>query len=237
METTAPSLSTALATGLVNLLDALIQFLPQLILGFIVLGLGIILAKWAKILIVRGIKSLRLGEVLGTTSLGKFYQASHLEPKLEALAGEVSRWLILYLFLISALDIFGLDDIAELLKNLLNYLPNLLSALIIFLIGFFAAGFIEQLVKNVLAPIDLSSARLAGKVASYTIVIFALIIAVGELGIAKEYILILFSGFVALIVLALGLAFGLGAKDLVAQVLNRWYHHVSLKPLPKKKSA
>ena len=95
------------------------------------------------------------------------------------------------------------------------------------IVGIIAAGFIEQFVKSALISFDPSTARLAGKFSSYAVVIFALIIAIGELGIAETYINILIIGFVGMLSLSLGLAFGLGSKDLISRVLLDWYNKVN----------
>jgi hypothetical protein len=236
MDSTSLSLSQALGSGLVNLIEAILRLIPQVIFGFIVLGLGLVIGNWAKSLIVSAVRSIHLENFFGASSLGKYFAQTHIQVKLESVLGELIRWIIIYLFLISALNIAGLTDISDLLRGLLTYIPHIISALFILIVGVLAAGFVEQLVKNALTPIDISTARLAGKASSYSVVIVAFIMAIGELGIAKEYIIILFAGFVAMIALSFGLATGLGSKDLLSEVLAGWYKKVKIEASLKKKT-
>ena len=95
--------------------------------------------------------------------------------------------------------------------------------MIVLAIGVLLAGMVEGLVKGALASVDLRSARLMGKIASYTTVTIATLAAFSELQIASSFINILFIGFVAMLALGFGLAIGLGAKDLISVVLAEWY--------------
>ena len=70
---------------------------------------------------------------------------------------------------------------------------------------------------------DIKLGRLSGRLASYLVVIFAVMAAINELGIAQSLINTLFMGLVAMLALGFGLAIGLGAKDLVSEILNNWY--------------
>jgi hypothetical protein len=90
-------------------------------------------------------------------------------------------------------------------------------------IGVLLAGLVEGVVKGALASVDLKTARLMGKIASYTVVTIATLAAFSELKIAESFINILFIGFVAMLSLGFGLAIGLGAKDVIGQALSEWY--------------
>ena len=82
----------------------------------------------------------------------------------------------------------------------------MISAILILVIGLLLAGLVESLVKGSIKTIDGKSARLLGKLASYLVVILAVMIAISELGIAQEFILVMFVGFVSFLALGLGLA-------------------------------
>ena len=94
-------------------------------------------------------------------------------------------------------------------------------------IGVLLAGLVEGLLKGTLKSVDAKSARALGKVGSYLVVTIAIMIAISELGIAKEFIFVLFVGFVAMLSLGFGLALGLGGKNLVGKLLERWYDDIS----------
>jgi hypothetical protein len=119
--------------------------------------------------------------------------------------------------------VIGLVAVAGFLIQLTDIIPKLLSALLILVIGLVVAGFVESLVKRALLTLDPATARLSGKIGSYVVISFFALMALAELGLAANFINTLFIGLVATIVLSLGLAVGLGAKDLVSAVLLNWY--------------
>jgi hypothetical protein len=109
------------------------------------------------------------------------------------------------------------------LNSILAYVPAVISAILVLFFGVLLAGLVESLVKGSIRSIDGKAARLLGKVSSYLVMTIAVLVAVSELGIASEFIMILFVGFVATISVGLGLALGLGGKDVVAKMLDEWY--------------
>lgn len=220
------SIEAAFSLTLSSLMASLLNFLPRLIASLIVLFVGLLLGRWAKTLVKSILQAIKLDHFNQHSPLQKFFKRAEIQIKLEELIGETLRWLILYIFLIAAFNLIGLNTVSQFLTNILSYVPRVISASLIFTLGVIAAGFTESLIKSTLASLDLITARMVGKIGSYTVVIFASLVAVGELGIAKEFINILFIGFVAMFSLAFGLAFGLGAKDLVKEAVEKWYRQL-----------
>jgi small-conductance mechanosensitive channel len=82
---------------------------------------------------------------------------------------------------------------------------------------------VESFVKGTFRSFDPTTARLFAKIASYTVVTIASLAAIAELGIASQFIMILFMGVVFAFALGAGLALGLGGQDTVKKVLSDWY--------------
>ena len=85
------------------------------------------------------------------------------------------------------------------------------------------AGFIENLIKGALNQVEPKTSRLVSKIGSYLVVITTTLAAINELGIAQSLINTLFIGVIATLTIGVGLAIGLGAKDLVSKILMEWY--------------
>ena len=109
------------------------------------------------------------------------------------------------------------------MNRILNYIPHIFSALIIFFFGVLLAGIAESVVKSGLRSLEAQSARLLAKTVSYGVVTIAVLAAVAELGIASQFITILFFGVVLLFALGGGLALGLGGQFTVKKILEEWY--------------
>jgi small-conductance mechanosensitive channel len=121
------------------------------------------------------------------------------------------------------MELLGLTTIVRVLDVVFSYLPHVVSALLIFVFGVLIAGVVESLVKGAVRTVDVHSSRMFAKIASYLVVAIASLAAVSELGIASEFIRILFVGMVFALSLGLGLSFGLGGQDVVRKMMDRWY--------------
>lgn len=217
------SLQEALTVAVNNVLSALINFLPQLLAAIIILLIGLLIASWIKIIIKKILQAVKFSQLTKNTAIETFLEQAQIKLKIEELVGEIIRWLIILVFFITAVNIVGLTTVSIFLTSILAYLPRVFSASLIFAVGILAAGLVESVVKGAVSSLDVATGRLVAKISSYTLVIFTSLIAIGELGIAERYISTLFIGFVAMLSLGLGLAFGLGAKDLIGDILKQWY--------------
>jgi small-conductance mechanosensitive channel len=130
-------------------------------------------------------------------------------------------------FFIASVNVLGLVTVSQFLNSILGYIPNVISACLVLTAGVLIGGWVESAVKGSLGVTSLATGRLMGKIAGYTVVIFTILAAISELGIAERFVSILFIGFVAMLSIGFGLAFGLGAKDIVAKILGEWYKNVT----------
>lgn len=206
-----------------NVLSRFFSFLPSLVGALVIFLFGLILAKWGKALLVKVLGALKLDKILRKSGLDPFLTKADIRLKAEVFFGEVVRWLIILVFSVASINVLGLTTVSIVLNGLLNYIPNIVSAVLVLTIGVLLAGLVESLVKGAVNQIDPKTSRLLSKIASYLVVIFATLAAINELGIAQSLINALFIGVIATLSLGLGLAIGLGAKDLVAKILMDWY--------------
>lgn len=231
-----PSVQQALVSALGGVVNTLIGFVPRLIVAIIVLLSGIIVGNWLKSLIKSLLNAMNFASIAKGSALEKFLTKAEIKVKVEEILGEAVRLIIIYIFLIAAVNTLGLTTVSQFLSTILNYTPKIISAIFILVLGVIAAGFVESVVKGALVGFDVATGRLMGKISSYALVIFSALVAIGELGIAESFINTLFIGFIATLSLGMGLAFGLGAKDLVAQMLADWYRKVKREIKPDRKS-
>ncbi len=127
---------------------------------------------------------------------------------------------IMFLFIAWAGEILGITFFASIVSMIIGYLPNIFSAIIVLILGVLLAGVAERVVKQQFRKVAPSQAVLAGTAASSFTIIMFFLIALSELGIASEFILILFAGFIFAIALAAGIGLGLGAKAIIADSLE-----------------
>lgn len=208
-----------------NILGSVVIFLPNLLAALVVFLIGLVLAGWLKTLVIKLFEVVQLSQLVKKSGFSQFLEKAEVQLKIEEILGGIVKWLIILIFSITAINILGLTAVSEVLRSLLSYIPRIISAVLVLVAGVLVAGLVESLIKGALGQIDIKTSRLFGKVASWLVVIFAILAAVNELGIAQSLINALFIGFIAMLALGLGLAIGIGAKDLVAEILNEWYQN------------
>lgn len=199
------------------------DFLPMVLGALFLLVVGSLVAKAARGLVIKIFESLNLTKAVKKTPIEHFLDNAELSTKVEVIIGNVAYWLIMLVVVQSVVSVLGLHSLVLLLDRVLGYLPRILAAIFVLFFGVLLSGLVEALIKGALKTIDGSSSRLFGKVASYLVVTISVMAAISELGIANEFILILFVGLVTALSLGFGLALGLGGKELVQKLLDKWY--------------
>lgn len=199
------------------------SFLPRLLAGLLILILGIFAAKVAKKLMIKTLEAFRVAKIVEKTPLELFFSEDGIGPKVEEIIAGLFYWAVVFLVIYTTTSVLGLTPLTMVMDRILSYIPHMLSAFLIFFFGVLMAGVVESVVKGSLRKFDLATVRLTAKLASYIVVIIASLAAVVELGIASQFLTILFGGLVLSFSLGLGLAIGLGGQDTVRAVLADWY--------------
>jgi hypothetical protein len=127
---------------------------------------------------------------------------------------------LIFLFFIEATKVAQLTQIAEFLTKVLNYIPDVIIAIFIMLVGIRIGNTMQILISTSLSFAKSNTANVLGIAAKGTVITFAVLAALSELEIAAILIQTLFIGFVAMLTIAGGLAFGLGGKDVVKELLE-----------------
>lgn len=209
-----------------KLLTSLALFVPNLLGAIIIIAVGIILSGWLKSMVIKLFGALQLSKIFARTTLAKFLEQAEVGNRIENVLGEIARLLVLLVFFVAAINLLGLTTVSRVLDSILAYLPNVFAAVLIIALGAFIAGVVERVVKGSLGAVDIKTSRLLAKTSSYILMIFTILAALSQLGIAASFINTLFTGFVAMLALGLGLSLGLGSKDLVHTLLEDWYKNL-----------
>jgi hypothetical protein len=134
----------------------------------------------------------------------------------------IVKWFVRLITLVVAFDTLGLPAVSGILQQLLLWLPNLVVALVVLVIGGLAANGLSQLVRGATAEAGFSNPDLLATVARVAVWGFTIVVAVNQLGIATTLINTLLVGLVGAFSIAFGLAFGLGGRDRAAQLIDTW---------------
>ena len=208
--------SVVLLQSVNNGLLAVGAFIPKFVAGLLILLIGIIVASILRQVILEVLKALNIESFLrryGVPEAKDELNWSHI-------LSEIVRWFVIVIFLVPTADVWGLSQVTILLSSVIMYIPKVLSATIIALVGLVVAQLAHNVVLASVHGVSRESARTVATVTKWSIVVFVLLAVVSELGVAANLIQILFTGFVAMLAVAGGIAFGLGGQDAAKDVVE-----------------
>jgi small-conductance mechanosensitive channel len=214
--------SEILVDSFQQLWSGVIIFLPRLIIALVILIIGWIVAVSLGKLISQIIKSFKVDKALQALGAEETITRAGFRLDAGAFIGGLVRWFFIIVFLITALEVLGLTQVTFFLREaVLGYLPNVIIAAFILVAGAFIAGAMKKIVVGSAKAADVPSSGLMGGITKWSIWIFAILAALYQLGIAGVFAQTLFTGFVAMLAIAGGLAFGLGGKDAAMRYLEK----------------
>ncbi len=219
MDTQRVSITNVGATVVASLNNALVgivNFVPKFIAGLIIFLMGLIIAAIVKRIVEEVFRVLRLENLLRRYGVPQ----SRQELSWTNILAEIVRWFVVVLFLIPTADVWGLPQIVTVLNAFLLYLPNVFVAAIILLVGIVAGRLAHDVVLASLKGVTRETTRTMASVVRWAIIVFVLLAVLSQLGVAVDLVRILFTGFVAMVAIAGGIAFGLGGQGVARGMLE-----------------
>jgi hypothetical protein len=210
---------TALAGGLAMFFSAI----PKLIGFAIILVVGWFIAGLIAKLAARLLRAVRFNDLAERSGFGGFVRNIGVKTDCAGFLAMVAKWFMRLIVLVVAFDALGLPAVSDVLRQLLLWLPNLAVGIVVLVVGGLVANAASGLVRGAAGSAGFGHPEVIANVVRAAVWVFAVIVAVNQIGIAQELVNTLFMGAVALAVIALGLSFGLGGRDLAGRLLNRWY--------------
>jgi small-conductance mechanosensitive channel len=210
------------STSLQALWLGFISFVPNLIIAIIVFIIGWVIASVVD-------KALR--QVIGALKVDRLFQSAGVENAMNragiklsvgGFIGSIVKWFIVVVFLMTSLEVIGLTQVNDFLREVvLQYLPQVIIAAFVLILASVISDAMKKIIVGSAKAAGIHSANMLGSIAYYAIWIFAFIIALSQLGVAPTFMQILFTGIIAMLAIAGGLAFGLGGKDAAARSIEK----------------
>ena len=208
-------------SSLQDIWEKFLLALPNIIAAIIVFLIGILVAVILERAVEKIFKVLVIDKTLSKLGIEKAAKKAGVRVNSGRLVGGLVKWFIIIVFLWAAVDILNLAGVSEFLKGIALYIPNIVAAVLILIAGAIIAYFVERTVTTSLRAASKEHYVFVSGVAKWAVLIFAILAALNQLGIAPEIIQTLFMGIVVMLAIAGGLAFGLGGKDLAHEILEK----------------
>ena len=215
------SWTDVVAVSLQNLWYGFVNFIPNFIGALIVLIVGLIVAAGLSMLVEKIFEAIHLDGFLEKLGVKPYFSRAGLKLRVSYFLGRLVYWFIVLAFLLAASDSLGLYALSGFLTSILNYLPNVIAAVLIMLAAVIVGGFLRRVVVASVMGAKLSAPHFLGTLTWWVVVIFGFLAALEQLNIAATIIQTIVTGFIAMLALAGGLAFGLGGKDYAHHLLDK----------------
>jgi hypothetical protein len=215
------STGDAFRASLAGALNTFLSAIPRIIGFAVVLIVGWIISS----LLARGVEALlhavRFNDLARRSGFADFVQKMGVKDDSAGVIASIVKWFVRLITLVVAFDMLGLPAVSTVLQQLLLWLPNLVVALVVLVIGGLAANALSGLVRGASAEAGFSNPNILATVTKVAVWGFTIVVAINQLGIATTLINTLMIGLVGAFTIAFGLAFGLGGRERAAQIIER----------------
>lgn len=202
---------------------SVVAALPRVVMGLVLVALALLVAKLAERILRSVFVRLKFDEILQRAGIDQTLGRIGIRESLNLLVPRLAYYLLLFLFLRTAAPALGLDAIAEAMGSFLAYLPNLVAAILILVLGSVAAQFAGRTVARAAAESGIDFAESLGSLVSSLMLFVLGIMALGQLKIDTEIVRVVTTCLLAGLGLAFGLSFGLGTKDVTRNIVAGFY--------------
>ncbi|MGB2580671.1 MAG: hypothetical protein WBC83_03165 [Minisyncoccia bacterium] len=207
-----------------------VSFLTQLVLAIVIFIAGWVVGSVLCEVVSKIVKAIKIDAILESAGAKSLVNKAGFNLDTGAFLGGLVKWFIIIVFLVAALDVLKLQAVNAFLTNVvLGYIPQVIVAALILIVAAVLADLSQKVLTGGARALDSKSAGFVGGIARWSIWIVAILAALNQLGIAGGMMQTLFTGLVAMLAIAGGLAFGLGGKDAAARYIEKLREDISNK--------
>jgi hypothetical protein len=213
----------AITTSIAQALSLFLAAIPRIIGFLIIVAIGWFIATLIAKAVAALLRSVRFNDMAHRSGFAEFVANTGVETDSSGFVADIAKWFVRLMTLVVGFDALGLPAVSDVLRLLLLWLPNLAVAVAVLVLGGLAANWLAGLVRGATAKADLGNPDFLASIVRVAVWAFAIVIAVNQIGIARDLVNILFMAIVGALALALGLAFGIGGRDTAADIVREWY--------------
>jgi hypothetical protein len=210
--------STTIA--LIQLWNSFLFFMPRFIGALIIFFVGVIIAAGIAELIERIIDAIKIDRVLEKIGFKNFTDKAGIKLDAGFFVAQLSKWLIILVFLSATLDYLSLSSFAQYLNKVVTYIPSAIVAVLILLVTALVADFVGKLIRASAKGTGMRLYQTSSSFAKWAIYIVGFLTAIEKLGVPTMYLATIFTGLIVMLAIAGGIAFGLGGKEFAKDILD-----------------
>jgi hypothetical protein len=200
----------------------LAEIIPALLGALVILFAGYLFAKLVEKGTERLLRKLRFNEMLERGGVMEAVErtGSHFNPT--RVIGKTLFWMLMFAVIIVAANALGLQSLADVFNELVSYLPSLMSAVVIMIVGIVLGRFTGGLIMASAGAVQ--GGPTLARIGRWGVVTLAIFMALQELGVATDIVTTAFAILFGALALGMALAFGIGNRELAGQITREWYN-------------
>ena len=203
-----------------EMLTRIMAYLPVLLGALVILIVGWLVAKTIRRIVDWLLKTVRFDVMADKAGISEVLRKGNLQTTAREVVSSLVYWLIMIMVLVMVVNALGLPKASDILASLFAYVPKVIGALFVLVVAMFLANFVSGIVRTAAGNANFPKPDLLAGISRWAIILFAVTISLGELGIGTLLVTTTFNIILGGIVLALALAFGLGGKDTPRQGIS-----------------
>lgn len=209
--------------SLLALGESVMSSLPNIIGAIFMIILGWIIAKIVSFIIRKSLTVIGFNKLAEKVNMDEVLKKANIKTSPARIVAKFVYWVIMLLFLVTASDTLGWAVVSASIGDLISYLPRLLSAIVVFVLGFYIATFVKKGLKGVLESLAIASGNIISGFAFYVILVIITLTALDQAGIDITILTSNVTIIIAGIVIAFAVSFGVGSKDILSNILSSFY--------------
>lgn len=203
-----------------TVLSQISQFVVSGLLVIVILIIGWLLSKIIRTVVSKALKLIKIDALAERIELDKLLGKGGINYSLSELIGVICYWLALLITFMVAINAIGITVAADLLREVILYIPNVIAALFILILGMFVSTILKNIVQTAANNAGLSQGKLLAQIVETVVILFAVLIGLEQLNIGIVITQMTISIIMASVGLGLALAFGLGCKDIAGKYVG-----------------
>ena len=214
-------------------LQQLVVFVANLVLALVVFIIGYLVSIGIGKVISELLKSVKFNKLFEKEGWKKSLQRANVEVNPSEFIGAIFKWVFVVVSLLIAVDVLGLKTFAGFLTQVLDYVPNVIVAGLVFVVAIIVSDIVEKIVRVTVERLKVGYGYVAASIVKWAIWVFTFFLILGQLLPTNAFIIALYNslvyGIVGALALGIGLAIGLGGKETAGKIISDMYRKVEEK--------
>lgn len=217
------NMAEKLKQAFLDFANIMIDGVPVLVIAVVLFILGYLVAKVVSVLLGKALKKMKVDDLAVRLKLDEPMRIIGVRNGLSSLIATIVFWMIMLVVIVSTTKNLGIQSLTEQVERIIDFIPNLISAVLILLLGYFIAAKIKEVLVNMTRSLGSNAGSVLGSIIYYFIMIMVVITAVDQLGVKTDLISKNILIIVGVVLIAGAIAYGHAARGIMKNMLSSFY--------------